>query len=129
MKKLAVLFIAVVILALAGCSIGSIGEIDKAAKIEVLRYDKSSGEETGAVTVTDETGIGHIVDNLNSLKLKKMKYNEPTVLEYKLTFYSAEGDTLEIISIAAHDWLGFDGYFHSIVRGELDREYIAGLFK
>lgn len=130
MKKVIALVLALVgVFGLVGCSNGSIKGIDKATEIEVIQYDKSSGAELGTVVLTEEDAIKHIVDNLNSLKLKKMSYNEPTVLEYKLTFFNAEGETIETISIPANDWVDFDGSFHSITSGELDRAYIAGLFE
>ena len=129
MKKLIALLLALIcVLNLVGCSNGSIKGIDKATEIEVVQYDKSNGTEIGTVTLTEETDIKHIADNLNSLKLKKMNYNEPTVLEYKLTFFNAEGEMIETISIPANDWVEVDGSFHSITSGELDRAYIAGLF-
>ena len=112
MKKLIVLVLALVcVLGLVGCSNGSIQGIDKTTKIEVVQYDKSNGTGIGTVTLTEETSIKHIVDNLISLKLKKMSYNEPTVLEYKLTFFNADGETIETISIPADDWVDFDGSF------------------
>ena len=130
MKKLVACALALAcVLSLVGCSNSSIKGIDKATKIEVVQYDKSNGTEIGTVALTEETSIKHIVDNLNSLKLKKMNYNEPTVLEYKLTFFNAEGETIETISIPANDWVEVDGSFHSITSGELDRAYIAGLFE
>ena len=129
MKKLIVFVLALLcVIGLVGCSNNSISGIDKATKIEVVQYDKSNGTEIGTVALTEETSIKHIVDNLNSLKLKKMNYHEPTVLEYKLTFFNAEGETIETISIPANDWVEVDGSFHSITSGELDRAYIAGLF-
>ena len=129
MKKLVAFALALAcVLSLVGCSNSSIKGIDKATKIEVVQYDKSNGTEIGTVALTEETSIKHIVDNLNSLKLKKMNYNEPTVLEYKLTFFNAEGEMIETIYIPANDWVEVDGSFHSITSGELDRAYIAGLF-
>ena len=130
MRKYIALALAIVcVLGLVGCSNNSIRGIDKATKMEVTQYDISNGEETGTVTITEETSIKHICDNLNSLKLKKMENNDPTVLEYKLTFYNANGEMIETISIPANDWIGYDGYFHSITKGELDRAYLAGLFE
>ena len=129
MKKLIALVLALVcVLGLVGCSNGSIKGIDKATEIEVIQYDISSGAEIGTVALTEDTDIKHIVDNLNSLKLKKMENTDPTVLEYKLVFCNANNKVIETVSIPANDWLGFDGYFHSITSGELDRSYIAGLF-
>lgn len=129
MKKLIAFMLALVyVLGVVGCSNDAIKGIDGATKIEVVQYGKPNGEEVGTVIVTEETSIKYIVDNLNSLKLKKMNYNEPTVLEYKLTFFNADGEMIETISIPANDWVDFDGSFHSITSGELDRTYIAGLF-
>lgn len=128
-KYIALVLALVCVLSLVGCSNNLISGIDKATKIEVAQYDIFNGEEIGAVTITEETSIKHIVDNLNSLKLKKMEYNEPIVLEYNLTFYDAGGERIETIAIPANDWVGYDGYFHSITSGELDRTYIARLFE
>ena len=129
MKKLIALVLALIcVLGLVGCSNGSIKGIDKATEIEVVQYDISSGAEIGTVVLTEEADIKHIVDNINSLKLKKMENTDPTVLEYKLVFCNANNEVIETVSIPANDWLGFDGYFHSITSGELDRAYIAGLF-
>ena len=128
MKKLIAIVLALIcVLGLVGCSNGSIKGIDKATEIEVVQYDISSGAEIGTVVLTEEADIKHIVDNINSLKLKKMENTDPTVLEYKLVFCNANNEVIETVSIPANDWLGFDGYFHSITSGELDRAYIAGL--
>ena len=129
MKKLIALVLALVcVLGLVGCSNGAIKGINKATEIEVVQYDKSSGAEIGTVVLTEEDAIKHIVDNLNNLKLKKMENTDPTILEYQLVFCNSNNKVIETISIPANDWIGFDGYFHSITNGELDRAYIAGLF-
>jgi len=130
MKKLIAFALALVcVLGLVGCSNGSIKGIDKAIEIEVIQYDKSSGAEIGTVVLTEEADIKHIVDNLNSLNLKKMDNTDPTILEYKLSFCNSNNRVIKTISIPVNDWIGFDGYFHSITGGELDRAYIAGLFE
>lgn len=100
--------------------------IDSATKIEATKY--AMGEEVGSVTVTEEASVKHIVDNLNSLKLKELKYNEPTAIEYELTFYNAGGETMKTISITLDGWVEYHGSLHSVVSGELDMVYIAGLF-
>ena len=104
----------------------SIEGIDGATKIEAAKYDM--GEEIGRVTVTKEADVQHIVDNLNSLKLKKLESNEPTAIEYELTFYNADGEIMRTISITLDGWVDY-GSFHSVVSGELDVEYIEGLFE
>ncbi len=104
----------------------SIKGIDGATKIEVVKYD--IGEVIGTVTLTEEASVNHIVDNFNSLKLKELKYNEPTAIEYELTFYNAGGETMKTISITLDGWVEYHGSLHSVVSGELDMVYIAGLF-
>ena len=102
----------------------SITGIDGATKIEAVKYDM--GIEIGSVMVTEAASVKHIVDNLNSLKLKELKYNEPTAIEYELTFYNVNGKIMTI-SITLDGWVDY-GSLHSVVSGELDIEYIAGLF-
>ena len=105
----------------------SIQGIDGAARIAATEY--GMGKEIGSVTITEEESVKHIVDNLNSLKLKELKYNEPTAIEYEMTFYNADGEILKTISITLNGWVDYHGSLHSVVSGELDIEYIAGLFE
>ena len=104
----------------------SIKGIDGATKIEIVKYD--IGEVIGTVTLTEEASVKHIIDNLNSLKLKELKYNMPTAIEYELTFYNTDGEIMKTISITLDGWVDY-GSFHSVVSGELDIYYIAGLFE
>ena len=102
------------------------GGIDGATKIEATKYDM--GIEIDSVTVTEAASVKHIVDNLNSLKLKELKYNEPTAIEYELAFYYADGEIMKTIAIELGGWVDYHGSLHSVVSGELDIEYIEGLF-
>jgi hypothetical protein len=105
----------------------SIKGINGATKIEATKYDM--GEEIGTITVTEEASVKHIVDNLNSLKLKELKYNMLTAIEYELTFYNADGEIMKTISITLDGWVEYHGSLHSIVSGNLEIEYIEGLFE
>ena len=105
----------------------SIKGIDGATKIEIVKYD--IGEKVGTVTVTDETSVKHIVDNLNSLKLKELEYNEPIAIEYELVFYDTDGEIMKTISITLDGWVDYHGFLHSVINGELDIAYIEGLFE
>ena len=109
------------VLALAGCNADSpVKSISEAVKIEIL-----VAETDETVILTETEAVRHICDNLVSLKLRKMEYNEPTMLVYTLSFYDADGEQLEVIRIPAHDWLDYgDMYFYSITNGEFDRGYI-----
>ncbi len=130
MKKIMnFLFILTCILCLAGCSSTSLSGIEKATEVKIVQYDKYNGVENGMVVLTEGAEIKHIVDNLNSLEYKKMMAPRATILEYKLVFYDSNSEVFETVSIAVEEWISFDGYFHSIKSGELDRSYIAGLFE
>lgn len=100
--------------------------IDSTTKIEVVKYD--IGEEKATITLTDEESIKHIVDNLTSLKLKEMEYIMPTAIEYELTFYNADEEMTNTISITLDGWVDYHGSLHSVVSGQLDRACIAELF-
>lgn len=129
MKKLtAIVLLFICIFGLVTCSSNPLIDLNKTNEIEIIQFDKLSGTEIRTVVLTDESSIDYIVNNLQSLKFEKMDYNEPTVLEYRLVFCNSSNKIIKTISIPAHEWIGFDGYFHSITRGELDRDYIAGLF-
>ena len=127
-KAIPFVLLLVCIFGLVGCSAGALRNIDRATVIEVIRYDISNGQKTDSVMVTEKSEIKHIVDNLNSLKLKKLEYNEPTVLEYELSFIDENGDRIAAVYVPANDWIDFGDGFYSIVRGELDREYISAVF-
>lgn len=92
------------------------------SKIEIIVYDT---KET--VVIAGEADIKHICDNLRSLKLVKMEYNEPTALVYTLKFYDEEGNLIKKLEIPVHDWIAYDGYFHYISDGEFDRIFIDEL--
>ena len=104
-------------------SIISIKGIDNTAKIEVTQYD--IGEKAATVTVIEEENIKHIVDNLTSLTLKKRNGCEPIALEYEITFYNKDGEKIRVIHIS------LDGLvdYNSVISGELDKTYLAGLFE
>lgn len=128
-KAISLILVLVFVFSLAGCSNKLSINIDNTDKLEIIQYDVSDGEEKATVTITDSVNINHIADNLQSLKLKKLEYNEPTVLEYKLIFCNTDGEKIETISVPVNDWLELDGCFYSIANGELDRTYISRFFK
>ena len=110
-------------------AIGYTEEINIATptKIEVTKYNM--GKKLGTVMLTDELSIEYIVDNLTSLKLKELEYNEPTAIEYELVFFHANEEATKTISITLDGWIDYHGCFHSVLSGKLDIEYIAGLFE
>ncbi len=77
--------------------------------------------------ISGASDIRHICDNLRSLELVKMEYNEPTALDYTLRFYDEAGILIESLEISSHNWIAYDGYFHYAGEGEFDRKFIDEL--
>ena len=129
MKRLVTFVIALVfILGTVGCSNNLLHTIKKAAKIEIVHYERhSSDEEPRTAIITNEDCIKHICDNLNSLKLKKIEYGEPMMLEFKLIFYDADLNVIGTVYIPFHNGMDFGGDYYTIIDGEIDRDYIAAL--
>ena len=101
---------------------------DEVAKIAIKRYDVSDAEKR-EVTVTDKTSIHHIVGNLTSLKLRIREHpgqsGEPIGREYELYFYNADEEIITTVSTSINGLINY----HSVIDGEFDEAYIAGLFK
>lgn len=125
------LMILICIFSLSGCSntSTSLDGIENTAEVKIIQYDKSNGTECGAIILTETANIQHIIDNLNSLELKRKKAAPRTIIEYKLFLINSNHEVIEMISISVDDWIHFDGHFHFIQSGEIDRFYIEELFK
>lgn len=129
MKKIISLLIALLIcfIILSGCA--KIEDLSSTTKIEITKYSTTDdSDDVYSVTVDNDEQVKHICDNLNSLSMKKMGYNKPTVKEYTLTFYNS-ARKIQTISITAHGWIDYNGDFHNVVDGELDIDYIDSLLK
>lgn len=129
MKKIISLLIALLIcfIILSGCA--KIEDLSSTTKIEITKYSTTDdSDDVYSVAVDNDEQVKHICDNLNSLSMKKMGYNKPTVKEYTLTFYNS-ARKIQTISITAHGWIDYNGDFHNVVDGELDIDYIDSLLK
>ena len=102
---------------------------DEVTKIEIEKRYNVYDEEARSVTVTEKTSINHIVDNLTSLNLKAREHGgqsgEPIALEYRLYFYNADEEIVTVVDISLDGLVNY----HSVIGGELDKAYIAGLFE
>lgn len=105
----------------AGCIFTDTAE-PSVSKIEII-----TGGTKETVVITGASDIRHICDNLRSLELVKMEYNEPTALDCTLRFYDEAGILIESLEISSHDWIAYDGYFHYAGDGEFDRKFIDEL--
>ena len=106
-------------------TLGSCAKIDglsAAKKIHITKHSVTSDDNTTySATVISQDQVNYICQNLSSLKLKKMRYNEPTVLWYTLEFYTYSAK-LETVSVTAHGWIDYNGDFYTITDGALDTD-------
>ena len=125
MKK----FLIPIILAL--CAVMLVGcrrlELPVAGAIEITEYSTSGAGEIHKITVRDAEWVKYICHNLNSLTLKKMDYNKPTMMQFSLVFYNTAGMKVDTLSITAHGWIDYGGDFYSVKKGKLDLDYIRSL--
>ena len=126
MKKLLTLVLLLTfVLTLGSCA--KIDGLSAAKKIHITRHSVTSDDSTTySATVISQEQVEYICNNLSSLKLKKMRYNEPTVLWYTLEFYTYSAK-LETIYVSAHGWIDYNGDFYTVTDGVLDTAYIDSL--
>ena len=126
MKKLLTLVLLLTfVLTLGSCA--KIDGLSAAKKIHITRHSVTSDDSTTySATVISQEQVEYICNNLSSLKLKKMRYNKPTVLWYTLEFYTYSAK-LETISVSAHGWIDYNGDFYTVTDGALDTDYIDSL--
>ena len=103
--------------------------IPNADSIEIIKHKTSGDTLEQTITITDTEIVNYIVDNLNSLTLKKMDYIKPNVVMYTLVFYES-GVEVKQVNIKSNTYLSFSGDNtpYAITKGELDLEYLDALF-
>lgn len=128
MKKIIIsIFLLVTIFCLTSCI--TITDTSKTNKIVIKKYGVNTLYSTYyETTIEDKEQVKYICDNLNSLSLKKMSYNKPTMIEYELIFYNNDNE-IKKIDITGNGWIGYDNHLHTIKNGEIDLEYIDAYFK
>ena len=128
-RLLALALVSLMMLTLVGCSGVKVGAPDgeDVKRIEITHYPVTDEGESVKVDVTDAEQIAHICSNLATLKLEKMGYNKPTVMEYSLTFYGKTGTEIFYLGITAHGWLDCNGAFHTVKEGAFDKKFIDSL--
>ena len=128
MKRILCLFLTLLlcVFVFSGCM--KIEDLSDANKIEITKFDTAGDSEyTYGITVEDEEQIRRICENLSSLKLRKMRYNKPTMMEYQLVFYRMGERIVQTISVTAHGWIDYGNDFYAVTDGELDVGYIEDL--
>lgn len=124
-KLLTAVLLLIFVLTLGSCA--KIDGLSAARKIHITRHSVTGDDSTTySATVISQEQVDYICNNLSSLKLKKMHYNEPTALWYTLEFYTYSAK-LETISVTAHGWINHNGDFYTVTEGVLDTDYIDSL--
>lgn len=107
----------------APCSITNIAP-SKVSKIEIF-----NGGTGRSITITDSADIEHIINNLNTISLKKEKISLGYMgCSYITTVYKANGNVYKKFIINSSDTIRKDPFFYQDSSGSIDSEYIHKLF-
>lgn len=127
MKKLILLIIILALpLALGGCFVASthleIGEADKI----VLR----SGNDGSSVEITDSGDIGHITENINTLRFEKV--NTDKVYDgwsYDITWYGADGEPVDSMTIISGNRVQYNDTYYDSLGATVDTAFLDRLLE
>lgn len=132
MKKLiAILALSLsLILCLTACGSKMPYDLSGTASVELHAYNNDSTEPFAKIVVDGED-VATIVEMFNSLKLKEMKYTEPSIRGYEFWFRDENGSEIVKIELpyGPSPWLVVGGteYPYQDVNGGVDVDYLAQL--
>jgi hypothetical protein len=105
------------------CSITNIAP-SEGSKISI--FDGNTGN---SMTVTNATDIEHIIQNLNTVNLKKEKISMGyTGYSYRTTVYKVNGDVYKEFIINSSDTIRRDPFFYRDSSESIDYKFIQELF-
>ena len=129
MKKLiAILVLSLsLILCLTACGSKMPYDLSGTASVELHAYNNDSTEPFAKIGVDGED-VATIVEMFNSLKLKEMKYTEPSICGYEFWFRDENGSEIVKIELpyGPSPWLVVGGteYPYQDVNGGVDVDYL-----
>ena len=130
MKKLiAILALSLsLILCLTACGSKMPYDLSGAASIELHAYDNDSTEPFAKIVVDGEE-VATIMEMFNSLKLKGMKYTEPSFRGYDFWFKDEDGNEIAKLSLpyGPSPWVVVRGTAYQDVNGGVDLDFLAQL--
>ena len=98
---------------------------------EVMEIEVFNGNTGNATHIADKSQIENIIDNLNSVKMKREK---PSVgymgYNFKITIYLSDGSVAggwNQFIINSSDTIRKDPFFYTVVEGNIDYDYIDGI--
>jgi len=116
------------ILCLTACGSKMPYDLSGTASIELHAYDTDSTEPFAKIVVDGED-VATIVEMFSSLKLKEMKYTEPSINGYDFWFKDADGNEIAKLSLpyGPSPWVVVKGTAYQDVNGGVDLNYLAQL--
>lgn len=130
-KKIAIaLFAAAVLLAVAVWYHAPMDlmNLDHENVMEIVIFNGNSGKVTH---IGDQEHIQHIIDNLNTVEVKRLKRSAGyTGFGFKMTIYLSDGneaDGWNNFIINSDDRIQKDPFFYSVTKGKIDYSYIENI--
>ena len=127
-KLLSFVLLLSMITSLAACSAKSVYDLSNTASIEIHAYDNESAEPFAKIILNDEEAAT-LTQMFSSLKLKELKYTEPSIRGYVFWFRNENGEEIANIELpyGPSPWVVVGGTAYQDVDGGIDVEYLAQL--
>ena len=129
MKKiLSFILLLSIIATLAACSAKLPYDLSNTSSIEIHAYGNDSAEPVAKFVVNGED-VAILTQMFSSLKLKELKYTEPSIRGYEFWFRNENGDEIAKIELpyGPTPWVVVKGTAYQDVDGVIDVEYLAQL--
>ena len=113
---------------LTACDFKMPYDLEGTASVEIHAYGNESAEPVAEFIVKGENAE-RIVEMFSSLKLKEMRYTEPSIRGYEFCFRNENGDEIAKIELPYDQspWVVTGGTVYQDVNGGIDTEYLAQL--
>ena len=127
-KLLSFVLLLSMITSLAACSAKSVYDLSNTASIEIHAYDNEAAESFAKIILNDEE-VAILTQMFSSLKLKELKYTEPSIRGYVFWFRNENGEEIAEIELpyGPSPWVVVGGTAYQDVDGGIDVEYLAQL--
>ena len=127
-KLLSFVLLLSMITSLAACSAKSVYDLFNTASIEIHAYDNEAAEPFAKIILNDEE-VAILTQMFSSLKLKELKYTEPSIRGYVFWFRNENGEEIAEIELpyGPSPWVVVGGTAYQDVDGGIDVEYLTKL--
>ena len=127
-KVLSFILLLSIIATLTACSAKLPYDLSNTSSIEIHAYGNDSAEPFAKFIVNGEE-VAILTQMFSSLKLKELKYTEPSIRGYEFWFRNENGDEIAKIELpyGPSPWVVVKGTTYQDVDGGIDIEYLAQL--